>query len=139
MLLSPPILWLIAGILLCLLEFAVPTAFVEFTMGISAIVVALFALIVPNFTLQVALWLLLSVVLTMLARHFVPQGKSSTIEDSKEAKTLTQIAPGQVGRVLYEGNSWQARCGDDEVTIAPNQKVYVLSRRGNTLIVMPES
>jgi membrane protein implicated in regulation of membrane protease activity len=106
-------------------------------MGLSAIIVAIFALSVPNFSAQVALWLLLSVVLTILLRRLVPPSKHRQIEDSREAQTLTEILPGQTGRVLYEGNSWQARCEDDDLTIAPNQRVYVLERRGTTLIVLP--
>jgi membrane protein implicated in regulation of membrane protease activity len=120
------------------MELFLPTAFVEFTMGISALIVAWLTPVIPQVGAQVALWLLLSVVLTILSRHFVPQGKSRLIEDSKEAETLTEIPAGQTGRVLYEGNSWQARCGDDTLAIAPNQKVYVIGRQGTTLIVMPE-
>jgi membrane protein implicated in regulation of membrane protease activity len=54
-------------------------------------------------------------------------------------ETLTEILPGQAGRVLYEGNSWRARCDDDKLSLAPGQKVYVVSREGTTLIVMPEN
>lgn len=139
MLLNPPLLWLAAGIVLCLLEFVLPTAFVEFTMGIAAILVAMIAFVLPQFTIQVALWLLFSVVLTILSRRLVPRHQHASIEDAKEARTLTPIAPGQLGRVLYEGNSWQARCGDEGLAIAPDERVYVIARRGNTLIVMPES
>ncbi len=131
-------LWLIAGLLLCLMELFLPTAFVELTMGISAIVVAFVAQVVPSLTAQVALWLLLSVALTLLLRRLLPPRKHSPLADSQEAKTLTEIAPGQAGRVIYEGNSWQARCEDEQITIAPNQKVYVVGRRGTTLLVLPE-
>jgi membrane protein implicated in regulation of membrane protease activity len=134
-----PVLWLIAGIALCVLEFVVPTAFIELTMGISAIVVAVLARFVPHLGIQVAIWLALSITLTMLSRRFLPKPRNRTIEDSKEAKTLTGIPPGEVGRVLYEGNSWQARCADDELAIGANQKVYIVERRGTTLIVMPEN
>jgi membrane protein implicated in regulation of membrane protease activity len=134
---SPPVLWLAAGLLLCLLELVVPTAFVEFVMGLSAIVVALVAIVVPTVSVQIVLWLLLSVVLTLLTRRFVSRGRSEAIADSHEAKTLTAIAPGQVGRVLYEGNSWQACCGDEDLEILPDERVYVVGRRGTTLIVMP--
>jgi membrane protein implicated in regulation of membrane protease activity len=137
--LSPTVLWLIAGVILCIMEITLPTAFVEFTMGVSAIIVGLVALVVPQFGVQVFLWLALSVIFTVLSRRFISQTKHRLIEDSTEAQTITEILPGQTGRVLYEGNSWQARCEDDELAIAPNQKVYVLERRGNTLIVMPES
>ncbi|NJL39264.1 MAG: NfeD family protein [Leptolyngbyaceae cyanobacterium SL_5_9] len=137
--LNPTVLWLIAGVILCVMEITLPTAFVEFTMGISAIIVGLVALVVPQFGIQVALWLALSVIFTVLSRRFIPQTKPRSIADATEAQTITEILPGQTGRVLYEGNSWQARCEDDEMAIAPNQRVYVVERRGNTLIVMPES
>lgn len=137
--LGTPIFWLIAGIILCVMEFTIPTAFVELTMGFSAIIVALFAVFVPSFALQVALWLVLSIIFAILMRRLVPKQKHRLIADSTEAQTLTEIPPGQPGRVLYEGNSWQARCGDEQLAIAPNQKVYVIGRRGTTLIVMPES
>lgn len=137
---STPILWLIAGVILCTLEFLLPTAFIEFTLGVSALIVAAAAIVVPHFGAQVALWLLLSVVLTLLSRRLVPSSRAAkTLEDSKEAVTLTEIPAGQPGRVIYEGNSWQARCEDHDVAIAPNQPVYVVGRRGNMLLVIPES
>lgn len=137
--LSTPLLWLIAGAILCVMEFVLPTAFVELTMGISAILVAILASFVPSVGIQVALWLVLSIVLTILLRRIFPHRQSRQIEDSKEAQTLTEILPGQTGRVLYEGNSWQARCDDEQLTIAPKQKVYVVGRKGTTLIVLPAS
>jgi membrane protein implicated in regulation of membrane protease activity len=134
---SIPVFWMIAGVILCVMEFIVPTAFVELTMGISAIAIAL---LVPTLPLgiQVALWLVLSVLLNVVLKRFLPKQKSRLIEDSHEAHTMTEILPGQTGRVLYEGNSWQARCADEEMAIAPNQKVYVVRRQGTTLIVLPE-
>jgi membrane protein implicated in regulation of membrane protease activity len=135
--LSAPILWLIAGLILCLMELLLPTAFVELTMGISAIIVGCIAWFVPSLTVQVVLWLLLSVGLTVLLRRLLPKRSHTKIEDDKEATTLTKISPGETGRVLYEGNSWQARCEDEQLAIAPDQKVYVVGRRGTTLIVIP--
>lgn len=137
--LSPAAIWLIAGVILCLMELFLPTAFVEFTMGISAIIVALLTPFVPHFGIQVTLWLVLSIILVMLVRRFMPTGKPKPIDDDKEATTLTEIPAGQTGRVLFEGNSWQARCGDQDLAIASNQAVYVIGRKGTTLIVMPEN
>jgi membrane protein implicated in regulation of membrane protease activity len=134
---SAPLLWLIAGLTLCLLELFVPTAFVELTMGISAVLVACVAWFVPSLVVQVVLWLLLSVVLTLLLRRFMPKSKQRSLEETREARTLTAILPGQPGRVIYEGNSWQARCEDEQVTIAPEQKVYVVGRQGTTLLIIP--
>lgn len=133
-------LWLGVGIILCLIELILPTAFVAFTLGISALLVALFVPLIPQFSLQVLLWLGLSTTFIVLARRFLPQKKVSRfLQDAAEAETLTEILPGKTGRVLYEGNSWQARCDDRQVTIAPHEQVYVIGRQGTTLIVMPAS
>jgi membrane protein implicated in regulation of membrane protease activity len=134
-----PVLWLIAGVALCVLEFVVPTAFIELTMGMSAIAVSVLAVFIPSPGIQVAIWLALSIIFLTLLRRFLPKTRTRIIEDSKEAKTLTIIPPGEAGRVLFEGNSWQARCVDDEMAIAANQKVYVVERRGTTLMVMPRN
>lgn len=134
---STSALWLIAGVILCVMEFIIPTAFVELTMGLSAIAVAVFAPAQP-LGVQVAIWLLLSVLLNLAVHRFLPKSKPRIIEDSKEARTLTEVLPGQTGRVIYEGNSWQARCEDEEMAIAADQKVYVVRRQGTTLIIMPE-
>jgi membrane protein implicated in regulation of membrane protease activity len=137
-LLSTTLLWLVAGAILCLMEMFLPTAFVEFMMGISALLVAGISLVLPQFPLQVVLWLVFSTVLIYLSRRFMPRRRIMIIEDAREGETLTAIAAGETGRVLYEGNSWRARCEDYEQAIAPHQKVYVVRREGNTLIVMPE-
>jgi membrane protein implicated in regulation of membrane protease activity len=137
-LLSPSMFWLVAGSILCLLELFLPTAFVAFVMGLSALVVALVASILPQFSLQVVLWLVLSTALVVVSRRFLPHPKASKSLDAREARTLTEIPVGETGRVLYEGNSWSARCEDEAESIAPNQKVFVVRREGNVLIVMPQ-
>ena len=137
--LNPTVIWLLAGSILCLMELLLPTAFAAFMMGLSAFLVALVSLILPQTGLQVVLWMAFSAVLIFLSRRFLPRSKPSTLEDATEAETLTEILPGQTGRVIYEGNSWQARCEDHKLAIAPKQKVYVVGRKGTTLIVVPES
>lgn len=139
MLLTPTVIWLLVGLFLCLMEMVLPTAFVEFTMGISALIVGLLALVIPSVGIQVAIWIGLSILLTLLVRRFVPRRRSHAIEDSREAETLTAIPPGATGRVLYEGNSWQARCSDERQAIAPHQKVLVVGRQGTTLLVIPDT
>ena len=137
---SPSLLWLIAGSLLCLMEAIFPTAFVAFIMGISAILVAVIAPVVPYWSWQVILWLLLSTGLILLSRRWLtPKHSLPLLRDDHEGETLTEISPGQAGRVLYEGNSWQARCEDERMAIPPHQKVYVVRRKGNTLIVLPDT
>ncbi|MEM9217366.1 MAG: NfeD family protein [Cyanobacteria bacterium P01_F01_bin.150] len=134
------IFWLTAGITLCVMEVALPTAFMEVILGISAIIVAGIALVIPSFGIQVAIWMVLSLILLVFVRRFLPKPIPFTMmDDSRDAKTITSIPPGDTGRVLYEGGSWQARCGDETLAIAANQKVYVVARKGNTLVVVPST
>ncbi|MGF1481896.1 MAG: NfeD family protein [Cyanophyceae cyanobacterium] len=138
--LNATVLWLIAGMILCLMEFTIPTAFVEFMLGIAALLVAAISLFVPQFSVQVVLWIVLSTALIFLSRRFfTPKRRAVRADEDREGKTLTEIYPGETGRILYEGNSWRAKCADEAMAIAPNQKVYIVGREGNTLVVLPRS
>lgn len=140
LLLNPTLLWLLAGAVLCLMEFITPTAFVELLLGVSALIVAAISVFVPIFPVQVVLWLLLSTALVVSSRRFfTPKQRSKLPGDAMEGETLTAILPGRTGRVLYEGNSWRARCGNDVQAIAPHERVYVVGNEGNTLIVIPQN
>jgi len=129
-------IWLLAGVVLCLIEFVLPTAFVAFVMGLSALIVAAVSAVLP-LNAQIILWMALSAVMVLGSRRFINR-KAALKLDATEAETLTEILPGKPGRVLYEGNSWSARCETFEGTIAPHQKVYIVGRKGTTLIVVPE-
>jgi membrane protein implicated in regulation of membrane protease activity len=133
----PSFLWLIGGTSLCLIEFLLPTALVSVFLGLGAIGVSLFALFFPSaLALQVFLWMILSTGIAWLGHRFRP--KRSAIDFSHtEAQALTAIAPGQTGRVLYEGASWRAKCGDDTSTMLPEQQLQVIGRDGTTLLVVP--
>ncbi len=133
----PSFLWLIVGTCLCLVEFVLPTALISVFLGLAAIGIALLVLILPiAIPLQIFLWVLLSGGLAWLSQRFLP--KRSAIDFSQtEAQSLTAISPGQVGRVLYEGASWRAKCGDDSSYIVPNQPLHVIGREGTTLLVVP--
>ncbi|MEH1833492.1 MAG: NfeD family protein [Nostoc sp.] len=138
---SLTLIWFLAGAVLCLMELFLPSAFVALMMGISALVVALLSGVgLGSVWLQVVVWLLFSTTLVLLSRRFLqPRQRKSKIRDAVIAETLTEILPGKTGRVLYEGNSWQARCDDDKFTLSPHQRVYVVRREGTTLIVIPEN
>ena len=135
---DPAWLCLIVGCVLCLMELFVPTAFVEMAMGISAILVAAIAAFVPYFGLQVLLWMVFSLLAILTVRRWINKPRPKTLEDPLEAETLTEIAPGQAGRVMFEGNSWRAKSEGDRV-ISPQETVLVVGRKGNTLIVIPEN
>ncbi|MCL1472818.1 NfeD family protein [Argonema antarcticum] len=136
---SPIMFWLVLGAVLCSVELFLPTAFTAFTMGLSALMVGLLSTVVRSPQLQVLIWLLLSTTLIFLSRRLLPKRKVFSIQDATEGETMTEIPPGETGRVLYEGNSWRARCSDEKISLSPNQKVYVVGRQGITLIVMPEN
>ncbi|MGY6528939.1 MAG: NfeD family protein [Cyanobacterium sp.] len=135
---SPVLLWLIVGSLFCLMELIFPTAFVEFMMGLSAFIVAGISLIFPYNNALIVIWMILSFSLILLAKkYFSPKRKDPLLLEEDEAVTITAIAPGQMGRVMYEGNSWQAVCADETIELSPDEKVYIVSRHGNTLSVLP--
>lgn len=136
---SPLWIWLMIGGGLCSIELFFPTAFVTFMLGVSALGVAVLVFFFPlSPNLQIALWMVFSTAAVILSRRFfTPKTATRTLSDDTEAETLTAIAPGKSGRVLYEGNSWRARCADETIEIQPNETVYVVRQEGTTLFVMP--
>jgi membrane protein implicated in regulation of membrane protease activity len=133
----PSFLWLIGGTCLCLMELMLPSALILVFMGLGAIGVSLFALLFPSaLALQVFVWMILSAGLTWLGHRFIPR-RAAIDFNRQEAQALTEIAPGQIGRVLYEGASWRAKCGDDTSTMLPDQQLQVIGREGTTLVVVP--
>lgn len=136
--LSPFWIWLIVAIILFVMELVLPTAFVEATLGLGALIVAFLSLLIPSFSVQIALWIVLSVLVAFLLRRYQPKRVSPALKEAAEAETITKIPAGKTGRVLYEGVSWQARCDDPHLTIPEHQRVIIIGRQGTTLIVMPE-
>lgn len=128
---------------LCSLEFIFPTAFVEFMLGVAAIAVAVVCFFLPiplTINLQIVLWLLFSIIAVIGSRRFfTPKTTKRTLSNDPEAETLTAIAAGKIGRVLYEGSSWRARCADQTLEIQPNEIVYVVRQEGTTLYVLPRN
>ena len=58
---SSSLIWLLAGSVLCLTELFLPSAFVAFMMGISALIVGLLSYSgIGNLWIQVAVWLFLA-------------------------------------------------------------------------------
>ena len=133
------LIWVIIGVALCAMELLIPSAFIESALGVSAFIVALLSFAVPGWNYQIVLWMVISLLTFWALKRLVPNRTAPALREATEARTTTAIAPGQTGRVIYEGNSWQARCEDSKVSIEPDQEVFVVERRGNTLIVIPLS
>lgn len=136
---NPALIWVIVGVVLCLMELLLPTAFIESAFGVSAFGVAVLSLFVKGVNYQIALWMVLSLFTFWALKRFIPNKTAPALREATEARTTTEILPGQTGRVIYDGNSWQARCEDHQVSIPSNQEVFVVERKGNTLIVIPLS
>lgn len=153
---TPPLFWIVVGILLCLVEFLIPKSvarrfrFIALMMGICALLVSFILwqgaialgfdwefLMYDGFSLQVIYWMGLSFAFAIWVRPILIRRPKYHIPEATQGKVLTEILPGETGRVLYEGVSWQACCVDPELAIAPNQTVYILRREDNTLIVLP--
>lgn len=141
--------WLSIGVVLCLIELFIPKhlvgkfRLVPTIMGVNCAIVAFLLwrttrYFAPN--LQIMYWMFLCTAELLWFRpiFFSKQQKKFIVPNASEARTVTAILPGEVGRVIYEGTSWQARCEGPE-PVAPNQTVYVLRREGNTLVVAPEN
>ncbi len=130
---QPSLWWLAVGALLCLIEVLIPTAFVSLVLGLGAISVALIVSLSPIvFAQQILVWALLSAGIAGLIYRWKPQ--LSAIDLSRtEAQSITAFSPGKLGRVRYEGASWQAKCSD--AAIAPDRALRVLGREGTTLLV----
>ncbi len=128
------LIWILVGLSLCTLETVVPTSFIALVMGLSALAVS------PTTSslsggMQVALWTVLSLLLFALSRTFVKAIPPARSFDAVLGETLTEIVPGETGRVSYEGQSWLAQCDDPTVAIAAQQPVRILSRQGTMLII----
>lgn len=138
--LLPSQVWLLVGVTLCVVELLVPlpTFMIAGALGLAALVTAAIALILPIPALQILAWMLISGVLAMYSRRFIPKD-SRQLQEANEGITISEIPAGKSGRVQHEGVSWKAICDDPNLAIAEGQRVIVLRRQGTTLVVVPES
>ncbi|MGF1495362.1 MAG: NfeD family protein [Elainellaceae cyanobacterium] len=132
---SPQNLWLLVGLLGLFLGTAVGEPGIM-AVGLSAIITAIAAISIPNVSLQLVIWSVLSVCLAVVMRALVPR-ESRDLQHKLNGEVVREIRPGQTGEVAYEGSLWKARCQISDLAIAPGQEVEVVDRQGNTLIVLP--
>jgi len=157
---TPPWFWLTAGIILWGIELFLPKNWakkwrlIPLLMGGTALLLSFTLwrlsmdwefdwqyIMYGNFSLQIMYWMgvSLSTIIWIRPAILSLKQKKFTIANATEAKTLTEILPGETGRVLYEGSSWPARCAENSDAIASHQKVYVLRCEDNTLIVASDT
>ena len=130
-----PLPWLILGLGLLGISLMAPNP-ISVSLGCAGLVTALLALSIPALAKQLLVWAILSVAFTLILRGLVPQN-SRALAPNRYARVVEVIPPGGLGRVSYDGGSWQARSQISDGAIAPEATVTVVSRQGNTLIVTP--
>lgn len=154
---TPPMLWLLIAVVLSAIDLFIQKTqpqkyrFYVLMMGVSALIESLilwtgsltfnfsWALVMyEDFDWQIFYWMGIALPLTIWIRPIFIVRKKFVIPEATEATTISEILSGETGMVIYEGASWKARNEDRQEAIAPRQKVYVLRREGNTLIVVPD-
>lgn len=140
-LLSVPVVWFIIGFALLLLEFALPGLIIMF-FGVGAWVVAIMSLFIDmSINMQLVVFLVASLFSVLLLRKWLQKTllerkrPREVIESEfigKTAKAETAISPGQNGKVLFKGSSWQAMSED---IISPGENVTIIDTQSILLIV----
>ena len=142
---NPGLLWFLAGLLLILLEFAIPGVIIVF-FGLGAWTASLFTFlgVTPDFDAQVLVFGVTSVILLVVLRKvfrgkgygFVTRrqdlGQDLDEFTGKPVTVLDRLAPGATGRVRFKGSPWQAVSDD---TIEAGETARIISCEGITLRV----
>lgn len=129
------LVWLVLGMVLLAVSLLVFEPIIA-ALGFAAIITAIAALSVKSFSTQLLLWGILSTSLAIVMRGMVPK-VSKELEPPSEGDVSMTIPRGGLGEVEYEGTTWSARCQLSDVAITAGQRVHVVGRQGNTLIVLP--
>lgn len=140
--------WLIAGIILSVIEIVTP-GFVVIWFGLSAIVVSICAYLgIENLTAQVIIFSISSLTLTALSRtifkkYFFKVSPGSKIKSSLEKLIgSTGIVIEEInnneskGRVLVNSENWSARSINNKI-ITVGTKICVVKIDGIKLIIEP--
>jgi len=144
---SPEVIWFVVGLVLILLEFAIPGLITVF-FGIGAWIVALICLFVPlPLNTQLFIFIILSILsLVFLRKWFrklfvrrleTVQTTGYDLEDDitgQEAVVVARITPKKHGRVEFRGSTWNAEARE---TIAAGRMVKIIGKKNITLIVEP--
>lgn len=131
----PHILWLLGGLLGLGLSLFIGEPSVA-ALGFAAILTAIAALSVSDLAIQMLLWGVLAIALALIMQGLVPT-RTTELDSPQEADVSQAIPAGGEGEVAYEGSFWRARCQVSDLEIALGQRVHVVDRQGNTLIVLP--
>jgi membrane protein implicated in regulation of membrane protease activity len=141
----PELFWFILGLILFLMELAIPGFFIFF-FGLGAWVTAIVCLIgEPGTNLQIIIFAITSVLSLIGLRRIIQKkffyskgNQSEEVEDEftgKEALAVTDITPGKNGKVEFKGTTWKA---ESSTEIKHGQTVIVIEKDSFKLIVEPK-
>lgn len=136
---NSPVIWIVAGFIFFLLEFAVP-GLILFFFAVGAWIVGILSLFFDmSINTQLIIFLAGSILTILLFRKWVKKiiwaKKNPTeLEDEfigKSGKAETIIAPGSDGKVNFKGTSWNARSADiiekgENVIITGNESILLI-------------
>jgi len=141
-LLTPPVIWFLVGVVLLLLELALP-GLIIFFFGLGAWIVALCLVLFDiNLTWQLLIFVISSLAGLVLLRKFLKDkffkeddSNKASLEEEFIGKTAiadTNLEPGVSGKVNFKGTQWPAISNE---TIEKGEKVRIVERDSITLIV----
>lgn len=139
--------WMVLGIVLALLELAIPTFFIIW-FGLGAVVVGIAVLVIPalGIAAQVVIWIIASVAFVVLWMkvfkaqvHRTRVGLSQGRFAGEVGLVTREIKPFQNGQVRFQkpilgSDVWEAMSSED---IRSGDRVEVLGVEGNVVRVTP--
>ena len=131
-----PYIWIAVMILAAVFE-GITTQLVSVWFVIGALVAAIISFFVPNFAVQFALFVGVSLFMLIITKPFVKKLKQADRNIGKTAVVIQQINNTTgTGQVKLAGTTWTARTVNGEI-VDEGQKVTVQEISGVKLIVSP--
>ncbi|TLX76088.1 NfeD family protein [Labilibacter sediminis] len=136
------LVWFIAGVILLLLEFAIPGVFILF-FGVGAIITSICTyLFEPSLGVQFLIFSLTSVLSLIFLRSVILKklNRNKVTEDPDEefvggiGQCIADISPDSEGKVEFKGTNWNA---SSKVGISSGAKVKIVNKVGLCLEVEP--
>jgi membrane protein implicated in regulation of membrane protease activity len=135
-----PAVWIIAGLVLAVLEMIVP-GMVIIWFGVAGVVTGILAIFVRNSYIQFGVFIVLSGLMVVFSQRIArritrkePESVGANRMQDATGIVLQDIAPSVVGRVKVGGDEWRAEA---PVAIAKGTRVRVLRVEGTRVIVEP--
>ena len=138
--------WIVAGVVLLVLELVVPGAVLVF-LGAGALLVALLIWLglIQTWVTSITAWFIVSLLLLLILRSLFQRfvsgdtERQSTDEDldayGEVVEVAETIAPGEEGRIRFRGTTWQAVCYDH--TLEVGTKAQIICRENLIWTVEP--